>query len=145
MIPMFITVLQHLYFPPSRNGDTYIGEYFADRMHGYGAYEFSNGHRYEGAWHEGRKQGLGIYTFRNGETRAGHWHMGAREIRSSASGGGGGGGGGVAGGGSSSGGDGSSSPSSPRTVNHSKVLHAVQVRCAFVCRSRRFRLVSSVW
>ena len=130
MIPMFITVLQHLYFPPSRNGDTYIGEYFADRMHGYGAYEFSNGHRYEGAWHEGRKQGLGIYTFRNGETRAGHWHMGALEIRSSASGGGG---------------DGSSSPSSPRTVNHSKVLHAVQVRCAFVCRSRRFRLVSSVW
>ncbi|KAG0611995.1 hypothetical protein M758_7G181900 [Ceratodon purpureus] len=87
-----------------RNGDTYAGEYFADKMHGYGVYKFANGHRYEGSWHDGRKQGLGIYTFRNGDTHAGHWHLGTLESRSTQV----------------------PNASSPVTVNHSKVLNAVQ-------------------
>lgn len=90
----------------SRNGDTYAGEYFNDKMHGYGVYSFANGHRYEGAWHEGRKQGLGLYTFRNGETRAGYWNRGALETRSTQA----------------------TDPQAPHMVHHSKVLHAVQVR-----------------
>lgn len=64
-----------------RNGDTYAGEYFADKMHGFGVYQFGNGHRYEGAWHEGKRQGLGMYTFRNGQVQSGHWQNGFLENR----------------------------------------------------------------
>lgn len=88
-----------------RNGDTYAGEYFADKMHGFGVYRFANGHRYEGAWHEGRRQGLGMYTFRNGETQSGHWQNGILDIPSTQN----------------------IHPVSPVAVNHSKVLNAVQV------------------
>ncbi|MCD7470732.1 hypothetical protein HAX54_010828 [Datura stramonium] len=66
-----------------RNGDTYAGEYFADKMHGFGVYHFGNGHCYEGAWHEGKRQGLGIYTFRNGENQCGHWKNGILNVSSS--------------------------------------------------------------
>jgi hypothetical protein len=83
----------------------YAGEYFADKMHGYGVYKFANGHRYEGSWHDGRKQGLGIYTFRNGDTHAGHWHLGTLESRSTQV----------------------PNAPSPVSINHSKVLNAVQV------------------
>lgn len=66
-----------------RNRDTYAGEYFADKMHGFGVYNFANGHRYEGSWHEGRRQGFGVYTFRNGETQSGHWQNGVLDVPSS--------------------------------------------------------------
>ncbi|PPD75357.1 hypothetical protein GOBAR_DD27717 [Gossypium barbadense] len=66
----------------SQNGDTYAGEYFADKMHGFGVYCFANGHQYEGAWHEGRRQGLGMYTFRSGETQFGHWQNGILDVPS---------------------------------------------------------------
>jgi hypothetical protein len=89
-----------------RNGDTYAGEYFADKMHGYGVYKFANGHRYEGSWHDGRKQGLGIYTFRNGDTHAGHWHLGTLESRSTQV----------------------PNPVTAVAVPHTKVLNAVQVQ-----------------
>lgn len=59
-----------------RNGDRYAGEYFGDKIHGFGVYHFANGHCYEGAWHEGRRQGLGSYTFRNGDRRCGEWDAG---------------------------------------------------------------------
>nr|GMD36871.1 phosphatidylinositol 4-phosphate 5-kinase 4-like [Ipomoea batatas] len=87
-----------------RNGDTYAGEYFADKMHGFGVYKFGNGHRYEGAWHEGRRQGFGTYTFRNGETQSGHWQNGVLNV-SSAPG---------------------TRTGSSATDDHSKVLNAVQ-------------------
>lgn len=93
-----------------RNGDTYAGEYFADKMHGFGIYHFANGHRYEGAWHEGRRQGLGMYTFRNGETQSGHWQNGVLDIPSTQS---------------------TTYPVSPVGVNHSRVLNAVQVHSTF--------------
>lgn len=95
-----------------RNGDTYAGEYFADKMHGFGVYRFANGHRYEGAWHEGRRQGLGMYTFRNGETQSGHWQNGFLNGPSMQN----------------------PHPESPRAVNHARVLNAVQVAifCTFV-------------
>lgn len=63
-----------------RNGDAYAGEYFADKMHGFGVYSFANGHKYEGSWHEGKRQGFGVYTFRNGDTRSGHWQNGVLDI-----------------------------------------------------------------
>lgn len=59
-----------------RNGDRYAGEYYGDKIHGFGVYCFKNGHSYKGSWHEGRKQGFGTYTFRNGETRSGEWNQG---------------------------------------------------------------------
>ncbi|KAF6135466.1 hypothetical protein GIB67_015319 [Kingdonia uniflora] len=86
------------------NGDTFAGEYFGDKMHGFGVYRFANGHRYEGAWHEGRRQGLGMYTFRNGETQSGHWQNGVLDVPSTQN----------------------THPGSPIAVNHSKVLNAVQ-------------------
>ncbi|XP_038682921.1 uncharacterized protein LOC119983323 isoform X2 [Tripterygium wilfordii] len=89
----------------SRNGDTFAGEYFADKMHGFGIYRFAYGHRYEGAWHEGRRQGLGMYTFRNGETQSGHWQNGILDVPSTQN---------------------TTLPISPVAVYHSKVLNAVQ-------------------
>lgn len=59
-----------------RNGDRYAGEYFGDKIHGFGVYRFANGHCYEGSWHEGKKQGFGMYTFRNGDRRSGGWDSG---------------------------------------------------------------------
>lgn len=59
-----------------RNGDRYAGEYFGDKIHGFGVYHFANGHYYEGAWHEGRRQGIGAYIFRNGDRRCGEWDAG---------------------------------------------------------------------
>lgn len=94
-----------------RNGDNYAGEYFADKMHGFGVYVFANGHRYEGAWHEGRRQGLGMYTFRNGETQSGHWQNGVLDIPSTQN---------------------NSYHVSPVAVYHSKVLNAVQVNYWFI-------------
>ncbi|THG23875.1 hypothetical protein TEA_023535 [Camellia sinensis var. sinensis] len=89
----------------NRNGDVYAGEYFADKMHGFGVYRFANGHWYEGAWHEGRRQGLGMYTFRNGETQSGHWNNGILDIPSTQN---------------------TTYPVSPVAVYHSKVLNTVQ-------------------
>lgn len=103
-------LLTYLYII-SRNGDTYAGEYFADKMHGFGIYNFANGHRYEGAWHEGRRQGLGMYTFRNGETQSGHWQNGILDIPSTQS---------------------TTYPVSPIAVYHSKVLNVVQVPLVFL-------------
>lgn len=60
-----------------RNGDTYAGEYFGDKIHGFGVYRFANGHCYEGSWHEGRKQGYGMYTFRRGDSKCGEWDGGS--------------------------------------------------------------------
>lgn len=84
-------------------------------MHGFGVYHFGNGHRYEGAWHEGKRQGFGIYTFRNGETQCGHWQNGILNVSSSLG----------------------SLPGSPSSaIDHSKVLHAVQVIILFLGLSR---------
>ena len=99
-----------------RNGDTYAGEYFADKMHGFGVYQFGNGHRYDGAWHEGRRQGLGMYTFRNGETQSGHWQNGILDVSTAENG----------------------NPGSLKATSHSKVLSAVQVTTCFSFWSRMF-------
>lgn len=48
-----------------RNGDTYDGEYFVDKLHGFGVYCIANGHWYEGAWHEGRRQWFGLTKWRH--------------------------------------------------------------------------------
>jgi len=94
----------------------YAGEYFADKMHGFGVYQFGNGHRYEGAWHEGRRQGLGMYTFRNGETQSGHWQNGILDVSAAENG----------------------NPGSPKATSHPKVLSAVQVTTSFSFWSRMF-------
>ncbi|KAK9209581.1 hypothetical protein WN944_001948 [Citrus x changshan-huyou] len=59
------------------NGETYAGEYFAEKKHGFDVYHFVNGHQNEGAWHEGIRQGLGMYTLKNG----GYWLNRGREQR----------------------------------------------------------------
>jgi hypothetical protein len=104
-------------FITHRNGDTYSGEYFADKMHGFGVYQFGNGHRYEGAWHEGRRQGLGMYTFRNGEAQSGHWQNGILDVSTVENG----------------------KPESPNAISHPKVVNAVQVNTCFAFWSRMLR------
>ncbi|CAF2060630.1 unnamed protein product [Brassica napus] len=61
-----------------KNGDKHAGEYFRDKIHGFGVYHFPNGHYYEGAWHEGRKQRYGTYGFITGDTECGEWDDGNR-------------------------------------------------------------------
>lgn len=78
-------------------------------MHGFGVYKFANGHRYEGAWHEGTRQGLGTYTFRSGQIQSGHWQNGYLDLSTTQT----------------------TNPGSPRLLDHSKVLHAVQVPFLF--------------
>ncbi|WZZ67168.1 hypothetical protein YC2023_078538 [Brassica napus] len=56
----------------------HAGEYFRDKIHGFGVYHFPNGHYYEGAWHEGRKQRYGTYGFITGDTECGEWDDGNR-------------------------------------------------------------------
>ncbi|KAL7209797.1 hypothetical protein ACSBR1_031375 [Camellia fascicularis] len=104
-LPSAPPVIRFLYFSIFRNGDVYAGEYFADKMHGFGVYRFANGHQYEGAWHEGRRQRLGMYTFRNGETQSGHWNNGILDIPSTQN---------------------TTYPVSPVVVYHSKVFNTVQ-------------------
>ena len=72
-LPNKLTVVLHFC---CRNGDRYAGEYFGDKIHGFGVYHFANGHYYEGSWHEGRRQGYGMYMFRNGDGRCGEWDAG---------------------------------------------------------------------
>ncbi|CAN6931862.1 unnamed protein product [Brassica oleracea] len=62
----------------TENGDKHAGEYFRDKIHGFGVYHFPNGHYYEGAWHEGRKQRYGTYGFITGDTECGEWDDGNR-------------------------------------------------------------------
>jgi hypothetical protein len=56
-----------------RNGDIYLGEYFADKLLGFGVYDFSNGDYYHGSWHDDQMAGYGVYTKRNGEVLSGIW------------------------------------------------------------------------
>ncbi|KAK8958460.1 hypothetical protein KSP40_PGU001040 [Platanthera guangdongensis] len=57
----------------TRNGDTYVGEYFADEMHVFGVYPFADGRCYEVAWHEGKREGQGMRSSKNGESQSRRW------------------------------------------------------------------------
>jgi hypothetical protein len=37
-----------------RNGDTYQGEWFNEKMQGHGIYTWADGDRFEGDWHNGK-------------------------------------------------------------------------------------------
>lgn len=41
------------------DGDRYEGEWKDGRMHGKGAYHYSNGDKYEGEWKEDKRHGKG--------------------------------------------------------------------------------------
>ena len=43
------------------------GEYKNDRVHGVGAYYFTNGQVYEGRWENGKKSGPLVYTVETGQ------------------------------------------------------------------------------
>lgn len=43
------------------------GEYMHDRVHGVGAYYFTNGQVYEGRWESGKKSGPLVYTVETGQ------------------------------------------------------------------------------
>ncbi|KAK8933460.1 hypothetical protein KSP39_PZI016067 [Platanthera zijinensis] len=88
----------------TRNADTYAGEYFADKMHGFGVYHFADGRCYEGAWREGKREGLGMCSSANGESQYGRWANDVLEISTSPN----------------------PFPGASFAVNHTRVLNAVQ-------------------
>lgn len=55
----------------------YLGEYFCDKLNGFGVYYFSNGDYYQGSWHDNHMAGYGVYTKRDGEMLSGMWVDGA--------------------------------------------------------------------
>lgn len=59
------------------NGDRYKGGFKADKMHGYGVYEFfQSGDRYQGEFREDRMDGKGIYYTRKGNRYEGNFKNG---------------------------------------------------------------------
>ena len=55
------------------SGETYSGQFVANRFHGYGIYQFKNGNRYEGYWKEGKPHGEGSLYKPDEETVVGIW------------------------------------------------------------------------
>jgi hypothetical protein len=59
------------------NGDRYDGEFFEDRIEGFGVYTFGRGpwagERYEGDYVAGRRHGHGVYRWATGDVYRGPW------------------------------------------------------------------------
>jgi hypothetical protein len=59
------------------NGDRYDGEFFEDRLEGFGAYSFGRGpwagERYEGDYANDRRHGYGVYRWATGDVYKGPW------------------------------------------------------------------------
>lgn len=59
------------------NGDRYEGDFFEDRIEGFGAYVFGRGpwagERYEGDYLAGRRHGHGVYRWGSGDVYIGPW------------------------------------------------------------------------
>lgn len=57
-----------------KNGDTYVGDFVMNRMHGYGKYTInSTSDVYEGTLDNGLRTGYGTYTYSNGDTYTGQF------------------------------------------------------------------------
>ena len=55
-------------------GDTYVGNYTADKMDGYGTYTWACGDKYVGEWKNDKKHGQGTDTNANGTIKhSGEW------------------------------------------------------------------------
>jgi hypothetical protein len=59
------------------NGDRYEGDFFEDRIEGFGVYIFGRGpwagERYEGDYLAGRRHGHGVYRWATGDVYSGPW------------------------------------------------------------------------
>jgi hypothetical protein len=53
--------------------ESYEGEWFEDKIQGYGVYNYLTGAVYDGEWHAGKHHGHGTYYFPNGAKYIGHW------------------------------------------------------------------------
>ena len=61
----------------SNNGNTYVGEWRDDKMHGQGTMTWPNGNEYVGEWSRNRPHGQGTYTFSDiGNVAEGRWTNG---------------------------------------------------------------------
>ncbi|KAG2242095.1 hypothetical protein Bca52824_096060 [Brassica carinata] len=58
------------------DGDTYRGQWIADRKHGHGEKRYANGDFYEGAWRRNLQDGRGRYVWVNGNSYNGEWRNG---------------------------------------------------------------------
>jgi len=60
------------------SGAKYVGQFQADRYHGYGDNAWSDGSRYRGQWVRGQKYGQGEYTSADELKYTGRWENGVR-------------------------------------------------------------------
>ncbi|KAG6538924.1 hypothetical protein ZIOFF_004076 [Zingiber officinale] len=58
------------------DGDTYHGQWVADRKQGFGSKSYANGDHYEGMWRRNLQEGHGRYVWRNGNQYVGEWRGG---------------------------------------------------------------------
>ena len=50
-------------------GGVFEGEWFADKCHGFGVFDYPNGDHFEGLWVDGLKEGLGVHFYFDREKR----------------------------------------------------------------------------
>ncbi len=55
------------------NGDTYVGEFSKNKIHGKGTYRYTNGDVYVGGHKENKKHGNGVYSYANGDKYVGEF------------------------------------------------------------------------
>ena len=60
----------------TKEGETYVGEFFNDEQHGEGVFTSPEGDKYEGSWKFGTQNGFGEYLFPNGDKYRGEWKEG---------------------------------------------------------------------
>jgi hypothetical protein len=53
--------------------NTYEGEYYMDKKHGYGVFEWESGNVYKGNYFEDERNGFGIMKWTDGSTYMGTW------------------------------------------------------------------------
>ena len=63
--------------PSSRQliAESYEGDWFEDKMQGFGTYHYPDGSIYEGEWKDDKHHGKGILSFSNGTRYEGEWQQ----------------------------------------------------------------------
>ena len=59
--------------------NTYEGQYFEDKKHGQGIFEWESGNVYNGAYYDDERQGYGVMTWTDGSTYMGTWDQGIQQ------------------------------------------------------------------
>ena len=64
---------EYLFFAGPCAGDVYQGKFVDNRRQGFGSMRYSNGELYEGEWRDNKRNGQGKLTYQNGDIVHGQW------------------------------------------------------------------------